>query len=375
MTIPVIDTADTKHMMGLMTVAISTSNRAKATYSGVDGKTTFSNVQAEYEPTTGTILATMKKNGATCRIELSADGLIYAQYSGADYENAMESPRVPVAKSANLAHYAGTYTVTFPRTSEDPAKVAAGTSYATLKISTKGTATYSGVMPNGTTFSGSTKIIAGEDSALVPVFKTSKNGTISALLDVLPDAKEEYENDNPAIILAEDGTIPFWSCAKGIATEENLKAYGGYYAKALNFEDICISLYAKNAFTLDLDIDALDWAGSATSIASAPQIEVSFKKSSFVIESVKGVSFTKSSSTGIISGKVPLTLTNGKTLKANFKGIVLVGWEDCNCGDTPIVPENRPFVSGTCYFTDTVNGVRVTRSIPIDLNVQTDCDE
>ncbi len=373
--IPLIN-PENGRMEGLLSVAISKANRVSARYTNLNNKkTSFSGVVNGYDAGEGLIASEMSKSSSQCAVALSSDGSLSAKVIDAVRDVTLLCEGVDIAAAANKSAYAGTYTVTFPRAGTNAAEVAAGTAYATLKITSAGTARYSGVMPNGTTFSGSTKIIAGEDAALVSVFKTSKSGTISALLNVLPNAKEQYESNNPAIIQAEEGTVPFWSCTKGIATEEELKAYGGYYAKDINLESLCTELYAKSVFTLDLGVGELDWTGSATQIASVPDIEVTVKKSSFSLQASKGVSFSKSSSTGILSGKVPLTLANGKTLKAKFKGILLLGWEDCNCGETPIVSENRPFASGTCYFTDTMNGVKVTRSIPVDLNVKTDCEE
>ena len=377
-TLPIIDVADTKRMTGLLTVAISASNRVKATFAGANGKkTSFSNVQASYDPEDGALFATLTKNGAECSVELSVAGKICALYSGADDKTEMESPEVSVvaASSTELARYAGSYTVTFPRVGTDAASVAAGTAYTTLAISAKGVAKYSGVMPNGKTLSGSVKIIADGERALLPLFKASSGNTMSALLAVVPDAQTAYADGQPAIILAESETQPFWSCTKGVATTEELKAYGGYYSGTLNIEDACHELYSKSVFTVDFDKDALDWSASAAKVVGVPTANVDVVDSTFSLQANKYLTLKLASRTGVVTGKATLSLENGRAVKATIKGVVLLGWEDCNCGATAVVPENRPFVSGICTFSDTVDGTRITRSIPIDLNVKPDCED
>ena len=78
--------------------------------------------------------------------------------------------------------------------------------------------------------------------------------------------------------------------------------------------------------------------------------------------------------TGIVSGSVKIAFESGKTATGTFKGILQPGWfEDCGCGDVPEVPlVERPFASGTLYYTDRIttvlNGrtrtVNVKRSAP-----------
>lgn len=198
---------------------------------------------------------------------------------------------------------------------------------------------------------------------------------MSALLTVVPDAQAAYASGKPAIILAESGTVPFWACTKNVSTMEDLKAYGGYYSGSLNIEDACHKLYSKSVFTVDINKDVLDWSGSSAKIVGVPAADVEVINSSFLPQADKSITLKLASRTGIVTGKATLTLENDRTLKATIKGVVLLGWEDCNCGATAIVPENRPFASGVCFFSDTVNGVRVTRSVPIDLNVKPDCEE
>ena len=363
-------------MEGVLTLSITKVNRVTAKYVGMNGqKTSFKGSVDEYDAKAGDISVSLEKSGSTCDILVSPEGTISAEVYDADRKVTLACDETMISSSAAMSKYVSSYTVTFPRANESAAKVAAGTAYMTLTINASGKARYSGVMPNGKLLSGNAKVIAGAKYALVPILKSTRGNTFSAILAVAPNAQQTYADGDPVIVEAADDTVPFWSCSNDIATTEELKAYGGYYSGSLNIEDACHELYSKSVFTVDFDKDALDWTGSSAAIAKAPTADVKVTGSSLSIQSGDDVTIKLASRTGVITGKATLTLANGRTTKATFKGIVLLGWEDCNCGETAIVPENRPFVSGTCYFTDTVNGVKVTRSIPVDLNVKTDCDD
>lgn len=370
--VPVID-VDSCRLAGTIKLAMSSRNRVTAAFTGWFGeKASFSGAVSDYDSETGTFSARLAKGGKACEIEVDAGGYLKMRYGDDGDEGwRMESPKVLVAAGTDLSHFAGRYTVTFPRASEGPEAVAAGTAYVTLSITAKGAAKYAGMTPDGTRIAGSVKVLTDGEVALVPMFRSAKTDTFAALLAVLPDAAAEYAEGNPAIVLAADSTVPCWSSKKGLTAEFEMNAYGGYYAKGLDLEGICEALYATSTFTADFGLDALDWTGSATPVEEVPTADVKVSKATLAAQG-DGVTIRLAASTGEVTGKATLTLANGKALKANFRGAVLLGYEDCNCGDEPTVPENRPFVSGTCWFTDTVNGVRVTRSIPLDLNVKAD---
>ena len=373
--VPLINQKNNR-MEGTLTVSISKSNRVTAKYVNLGGKkTSFKGAVNEYDIKVGDISATLAKNGSTCEVIVSPQGTISAEVYDAERKVTLSCEEIAISTDAAISKYVSSYTVTFPRASTSAAEVAAGTAYVTMTINAKGVVKYSGLMPNGTKLSGSADVIAGSKYALVPIFKIKSGNTFSALLSVAPNAQKTYEDGNPAIIEAEDNTVPFWTSTEDISTTEELKAYGGYYSGSLNIEDACHELYSKSVFTVDFGLDDLDWTGSSAAVTEVPTADVKVTNSSLSIQSGDGVTIKLASKTGIVSGKATLTLANGKTTKATFKGIVLLGWEDCNCGETAIVPENRPFVSGTCYFNDTVDGVKVTRSIPVDLNVKVDCDD
>lgn len=76
-------------------------------------------------------------------------------------------------------------------------------------------------------------------------------------------------------------------------------------------------------------------------------------------------SFVKA--TGVISGSATILFENGRRLTGVWSGVLLPGWIDCGCSAEP--QTERPFASGTLYFTDRIGNRTVRRGVPIDIAV------
>ena len=103
-----------------------------------------------------------------------------------------------------------------------------------------------------------------------------------------------------------------------------------------------------------------------------------------IVPMVDGVEFASKYSvnrtSGILSGTASLDL-GGKKVSGTFKGVLLPGWLDCECGvDPEASPEEvsadgsayvvRPFASGCFYYKTTDGGRSVTASLPLDWHAE-----
>jgi hypothetical protein len=65
-----------------------------------------------------------------------------------------------------------------------------------------------------------------------------------------------------------------------------------------------------------------------------------------------GVALYFNRSTGVVYGTTLIEFDNGETVTALFKGVVLPGWGAASCSTCSEGTTQRPFVSGSCFFSD-----------------------
>ena len=299
------------------------------------------------------------------------------------------------SKDRTAEAYQGAYTVALPvRKVEgypdiDEAEGAEGLApngqaYLTLKLEKSayktGKVTWKGQLPNGVAVSGSTTLFEAADEGLprawLPIFKQSKKDVFSAFPEVLRDAKKRadekadefcYRSVGLATWTDERKVYPVWTHTEGNKYTEKadfemrFETYGGIYDPALIL-NCCCEDYGDSNLVFKVAMPVLD---SEKYGAVGPVGDVGITIGQKKITIAKGeanpdkLSLKFSTSDGVVSGsfKLPYRTKDSrgnvisKTLSANFKGVVLIGWNDkCgDCGGTLL-----PFINGSWAFDDKV---------------------
>ena len=172
--------------------------------------------------------------------------------------------------------------------------------------------------------------------------------------------------------------------AEEASYEVMLDAYGTYYVATDNFASCCSQTFQENLIRFFVQDEGPDQDSAAWPTNGAPVITVKYttKTKTNTIAAAKnarGLTFTFTSSTGIVSGTFTLD-----GVKMTYKGVVMPGWgsDDCTlCGYSEDYPggveaQMRPFISGAAWFTGDfecgVGGtISVRRGCPFSIGSQT----
>ena len=216
--------------------------------------------------------------------------------------------------------------------------------------------TWAGMLPNGTSVSGSTILSrTGCETLSLPVFKRTSTDELAVLLDVCSAVTKS----------GEIGSV--WrhtdKASEELSYEVAFNAYGGLYIAANSLADAFETVYpGAEAPTLLFGIDGLLGRVAGGTPASVADVAVTITDPKISIgtdaANPQGVTMSFDRTKGIVKGafNLPYTTESGatKTLKANYQGVVLTGWGvDCGCGmdgssDLPALA----FVNGAFYVSD-----------------------
>ena len=254
-----------------------------------------------------------------------------------------------------------------------------------------GTVRFAGVLPDGTSVSGSTTIsrlaeIPNYDSfAEIPIFVRTAKNVLGAVLTIDADGAEKWDSDDgfldgfgnewlkrEIVRAAEDAAAYVLHREKALSYETRHEAYGSYYVPGVS-PAILDSFYEAAAgydpgapFSL-----AFDTANTAPSeryggISPLSPLFVRVGAKTLTLDRMAGYSFSFSARTGVFRGTARLEFDGGRTANGTFSGVLTPGWVlPCACGIT--APE-KPFGCGMLWFRDVVDGNAVTRSLPSVLN-------
>ena len=216
--------------------------------------------------------------------------------------------------------------------------------------------------------------------AYLPIFRRTGNSCFSAATEIGRDGSFEWNEKN-------------WDDKRGRLCREIVYSPAGTVAMSLyrdaaweylTLHDVCGSYYVPGVspyylqtnFNYAATLFAKFAVGNASASARYGQIEFPEEKVELAIddrgidfaESVEGLGFGFNPQTGIFCGAARLSYDDGqkkKIVTGHYRGVLLPGWIDCNCGHT--VPL-RPYGSGTFYFKDIFNKKIVNRSFSVDLD-------
>ena len=427
--IPVFDTT-TNRLVGVLTLTLPRNGRASAKYRGVDtGTVTLSSPSWSAIDADGTLtaeLAGKTADGTDCTMTVRAlaDGKVAVDFKdpmAPEHDFSVLLAGTVWSNKNPATDFKGYYTVSLPlKTVLSGTPLATGAGYATLKMNTAaainaGKFAYAGVLPDGRAFSGSA--VATPDGwrdaastsfwsrAVVPVVTVGSLNVFSGAFQITPGAF-----DAAATNMVQEGQctgrcfyrairrsvapVPeadlFWRHieeATNACYEAALDAYGTYYVATENFASCCAAVFQNTPLRFFVqDEGEGDSAAWPTNGAPAVTVTYTAKKKTNTIKVAKnnrGLTFTFTPSTGIVSGTFTLA---GE--KMTYKGVVMPGWgsDSCTaCGYTVDYPggadaQLRPFISGTAWFNDDieyedVNGKSQTLSVrsgcPFSIGTQT----
>ena len=433
----------TNRLLGVLTLTLPRTGRASAKLRTAEyGTVSFSCANwdgfGEDGATLNASLAgVIDTNECVLAVEALPDGKVKVRLETADTNEAVAKP-VELENFWSAANpatdFKGYYTVSLPRKEVvSGAVLAAGDAYVTLKMNTaaavnSGSVTYAGVLPNGKPFSGVSTLVAKDwipdegfeywKRAVVPLLSASAADTLAGTVQITPGAADKTATNDVNVAgvcegrcsyktvrksVSRDGECDLvWShieAAEAISCEATLDVFGTYYDSTEDFKTCChaalsaskLKLFAMPGPALDEEIvdslsaGELQLDGATNLTAVTVTFEKATKKAktktSSIVSSDKKLSFTLG--TGIVSGTLVLPYESGKTT-LTYKGIVMPGWGDGNCGECSTqaggaTDTSRPFISGTAWFNDTceyedeygrIRKATVRRSVPFSVGVQ-----
>lgn len=366
---------------GELSVSASSTLAISATYKGTAGSLTFNGSWQGCDLRTRRAFAVLTSTGGA-KLELSflaeserftaevSGPAKYSYFAQDDEFRAAGQSVIPEAKA--FADWKGVYAVTFPVVRCDNEGMA-GTAYLTLMFTSTtalrdGKVSYSGYLANGVAVSGTAVLMPSDspDYALLPVFWRSTKDVFGAMLRIRKDAKDTWtetqsiaaiktisaQEGNMAYHLHQESAYPFFAC---------LDAYGRYFAPAVSSKvkplDLVATFNYLDDFSLTMGVDGEVELGTVTATATT-----------FELTAAKGglQAFSYGKTTGVFTGTVSIRNSQGSTVKGSIRGTLMPGWADtCGCFSEVF---DRPFGSGTLFYSDRINGRAVTVSIPVDIN-------
>ena len=385
---------------GLLNVAITSKGAISAKYSGTEGKAiSFAGNWQDLDGE-GAAVAMLSSRGATLALTMDVEGRLSsvlslpAGYSAFDGGFTAEAdwPQTGVFDA-----FKGYYTVALPQ--KDVATVTnipTGGAILTLNMTgsaavKNGTMRFAGVLPDGTSVSGSTTIprvmeIPDYDScAEVPVFVRSAKNVFGAVLTVDAGGADKWDSDegfkdafgkewlkreivrmagdSGAYVLHREAALPY---------ETRHEVYGSYYVPGVS-PAVLDSFYESTAgydpgapFAFEFDAATAAASERYGEISPLPELLVRAGAKTLALDKTAGYSFSFSVRTGVFRGTARLVFDGGRTANGTFSGVLTPGWVlPCACG---IVAPEKPFGNGVLWFRDAVGDGGVMRSIPVALD-------
>lgn len=390
--IPVVDVA-TNRMVGLLNVTIPRTGKISAKYRSLDyGTVSFSSASWSGCDADGTLKASLVGKssvfkGEEFELSVRSDGTLEISGLGISLGYVNDGDIVCMfadegAYSASLpaSVYTGSYTVNLRRENVlSGTPLALGDGYVTMKMTSSQTKTgkmsYAGMLPNGKAFSGSAVLSPRDwDDDLVNVKDKWNNAELPLLLNSTKDvfsgvlvldraANAEYGVSHRKTVWSSNGMKPYWS-HRGAAEESRydmeMSAMGGKYVSSESLPDACTYCEELKLFIVTPEEDAEPWLEQTDgNYRVVVKYDKKKKTNSMTIPSkgaAKGYKLSFNSATGVVSGEARLYLTGeDEFVTAKFKGVVLPGWGNGECGDC--APEqsdedakSRPFIAGAAWF-------------------------
>ena len=378
---------DTTILAGVLKVSLSKKGAVTAKYKGFGRKQlSFKGRWSALNTVTGVVsMEATGMFGSKLSLELLPDVGVKAELTDPKNAAAPTLTSIPAFcawdAEQNANAYDGKYTATLP---ENPAsglntgtmeEISAFTAIGTIPLAfgfknaanaLRGHMSYSGYLPNGSRFTGTTTLQELKDgAALLPIFCQKGSVTLTTLLRVRKNAAETYEDDR-LVVKPADGVTGFLQVAKPFPYSRGLEAYGRYYNMSEDLQICCDTAYEATVMSLSNGVIAASSVyGGITQYPSVLfDIEVQTLKP--FKNTPSDFKFILDRKTGFFNGSFKLPFANGKNIRTVYRGVLQPGIWDCGCSAIPL--PNRPFGSGAYWFTDKYKKKTVKRGATFDLN-------
>lgn len=369
-----------KVMAGVATVKILRTGRMSVNYVGADGvRSTFSGLPTLSADGTAKLVAA--RGDATATLSVLSTGLSTLSIAGLStrFGSSLASRSGGLLlTNGDRAAYAGYYTVTLSVAAmSGKTEIATGTGYVILKMNTAtftrtGKVSYLGTLANGTAFSGSAYLSGmaqlqdNAEWAYLPICVAKRGVSAAFVLRVRANAAKTYES-NPQVVLAESESTPYMIAYDTFAA---LNVYGGIYDRNMDFELCCDEYYSTTTFKVAYGTSLFADSARYGAVTTLPNATVTVgERGALSIANADAshmLTLRLAPSTGIVTGRMPVTFANGRRVTLTVKGVLLPGWADCGCFETDAIIE-RPIFSGAAYYADTIGGISAKRGFSVEL--------
>jgi len=389
---------------GTVNVAVTAKGAISAKYSGTEGKTiSFSGNWQDIDED-GAACAVLNAKGATLGLAMALDGGLTLEldlpngYSCFDGGYGFEAS-AGWPQTGEFDAFKGYYTVAMPQVGVTGAtNVPTGSAFLTLNMTSattvkNGTVRFAGVLPDGTSVSGSTTIqriaeIPDYDCyAEVPIFVRTAKNVLGAVLTIDANGATKWDSDDgfkdgsdnewlerEIVRGAEDAETYVLHRETAFSYETRHEAYGSYYVPGVSpmtldsFYEAAAGYDPGAPYSLVLDVANVAASERYGEISAFPELLVRAGAKTLALDKTAGYSFSFSARTGVFRGSARLVFDSGRKANGTFSGVLAPGWVlPCECG---IAAPERPFGCGTLTFRDAVDGRSAVRSIPVTLEKQ-----
>lgn len=361
--------SENKRLVGLLTVTVVRSGRLSAKFRPVEGESISLMANEWCAFANGTYTAELIDISSAERdykltVNASADGRVNFEFAKGEskFDSIVQSGVWAADDSAR--QWEGYYTVSLPKVKTiSGTALAAGDAYITLKMQgeaavNSGKMTYAGLLPNGKAVSGAAIVACvdtGSNSVVLPVMSVSASDTFTGVLQV---NKWEEASQYARVVEPYSTISPYWKHTEPIDSasyEVQLNAFGCRYTGDEDLVACCEGVFTEFSgtnlsFYAMCDKMSVPELESATCTNTAP-VFVEMNNLSIYGQNT-GVALYFNRSTGVVYGTTLIEFDNGETVTALFKGVVLPGWGAASCSTCSEGTTQRPFVSGSCFFSD-----------------------
>ncbi|MGN0875651.1 MAG: thioredoxin family protein [Kiritimatiellia bacterium] len=356
----VVDAAGQRLVGILSNLTIQPTGRCTANYRCSAGTVSLSSRGwAGYDAATGALTArlTVAKKPYALAVTAQPDGTVKAALADPDFADglAVVAPATAWSRENPATAWVGAYTAAF-RPAEDGGKALAnGAPVVTLELTASAARTgkmrFAGFLPNGQSFSGSAVLTAdGVDSALLPIcYRTSKD-FLTAVLRI-------QANGATKAVTCDAAVLPWWTHAEALPAACSEVCYGDVVGSRIDARQDLLE-------TVDPAANGHDLVASGA--LEAIPVTISEKTAKLDPSAAKAVGATLSLNrkTGLLSGRFRMLDAAGKTVTANYRGVLLPDWGDgCpSCGDIP-------WAMGAYWFGERLTGELDGRPKTLTVNV------
>lgn len=325
----VVDEADRRLVGILSNLTIQPTGRCTAKYRCPAGTVSLSSRGwAGYDAATGALTArlTASRKPHSLAVTAQPDGTVEAALMDPDFADGLTvvAPATAWSRENPATAWVGAYTAAFGDAEGET--LANGAPVVTLQMAASaartGTMRYAGFLPNGQPFSGSAALVAdGVDAAWLPIYYRTAKDFFTAVLRIKAGGAVQA-------VTCDADIRPGWTHAEALPEACSDVRYGLAVGSWIDARQDLLEPVSTNRHDL-----------VATGALEAIPVVISGRTAKLDPAAARAVGATLSlnRTTGLLSGRFRMLDAAGKTVTANYRGVLLPDWGDgCpTCGDVP----------------------------------------